>query len=48
MNEDEWFENVDIILSDKGVSVDLDNDGWLFMFENGFTESEAISEMLNY
>ena len=46
MNEDEWFEAVEERLEEKGVGLDSNNDGWQFMFENGFTPTQAVSEML--
>jgi len=47
MSEDIWFESVSEILSDIGMDFDEDNDGWEFMFENGFTPQQAVNEMLN-
>ena len=47
MNEDEWFEEVEEILSQNGMSIDTQNDGWYFMFENGWSQTQAITEMLS-
>lgn len=46
MSECEWFNKVSDILDQKGVEVDLDNDGWYFMFENGWSPKQAVAEML--
>ena len=46
MSEDEWFETVGELLEEKGITFDENNDGWFFMFENGWEPRQAISEML--
>jgi len=47
MSEDEWFEKVEEILSNMGMDLDHQNDGWQFMFENGWSPLQVITEMTN-
>lgn len=46
-DEDVWFNQVDSILNSMGIQVDMNNDGWWFMFENGWSPEQAVQEMLN-
>lgn len=41
-----WIERVEEILKEKGVELDLDNDGWDFMFDSGWCPEIAVFEML--
>ena len=47
MNDEEelWFDQVEDILSERGLSLDS-NDGWTFMYENGFSPEQAVQEMI--
>tara|TARA_R100000951_G_scaffold101420_1_gene92922 strand:+ start:19347 stop:19490 length:144 start_codon:yes stop_codon:yes gene_type:complete len=47
MSEDEWMNQVEDLLSEKGASLDYQNDGWFFMFENGWTPEQAVNEMFS-
>ena len=47
MDEDTWMEEVSELLGNNGVDMDTNNDGWNFMFQNGFTPKQAIAEMFN-
>lgn len=47
MEEDEWFGKVEDLLDEKGLEIDYQNDGWYFMFENGWSPEQAIYEMLS-
>ena len=48
MSEDDWFNEVEGRLSEQGMSIDMNDDGWYFMYENGWTPSQAISEMYSF
>ena len=49
MNEEEeaWLDQVEEILAPLGVELDTNNDGWMFMFENGWTPKQAVREMIH-
>ena len=48
MNDEEeiWFDQVEELLSNKGLSLGTD-DGWTFMFESGWSPEQAVEEMIN-
>ena len=48
MNDDEeqWFDEVEELLAPLGVELNTQNDGWMFMFENGWTPQQAVREMV--
>lgn len=46
-DEELWFERVEELLSEKGLSTNTDDDGWMFWFENGNTPEQAITMMLS-
>jgi hypothetical protein len=47
MDAEVWFNIIQCELEDRGLSPNMQNDGWVFAYENGMSPQTAIQFMDN-